>query len=140
MTSPVSFDDSVRKFLELGWTNRKIARELDASPTRVQGARTRINTGPHPVLPAGTAAPAGEEDLPRRRPVTPAVLLAIALTVAAVIAAGLVWDRFLHPPAPAPQYTLCVQISPAGTVSGVAGGSDGTCPPRWTAVVLAPGR
>ena len=132
MASSIS-EDAVRKYLELDWPNWKIARELKTSKTTVQRVRTKINTGPHPVL----RDEAGPER--RDRPVIPAVLLAIALTVAAVIAAGVVWDQFLHRPAPAPLYTLCVQISPAGTVSGLAGGSGGTCPPRWTAIILDPG-
>ena len=131
-------EDAVRKFLELDWPNWKIARELKTSPTTVQRVRTKINTGPNPVVRAETPA---DEDEPARRHANPAVLLAVALTTAAVIAAGLAWARLLSPaPAPAPQYTLCVQISPSGAVSGLASGSDGTCPPRWTAVVLTPGR
>lgn len=131
-------EEAVRKYLELAaagerWPNWRIARELKTSATTVQRVRTRINTGPNPVL-----GPADRP--PRRRIANPAVLLAVALTAAAVIAAGLAWARLLNPPAPAPQYTLCVQISPAGAVSGLASGSDGTCPPQWTAVILAPGR
>ena len=136
MTSPISREDQVRHFMEMRWPNWKIARELKTSPTTVQRERTKIQTGPNPVLldepAAGRTA--------HRRAVNPAVLLAIALTAAAVIAAGMIWARLLSPPAPAPQYTLCVQFSPAGAVSGLASGSDGTCPPRWNAVILAPGR
>ena len=132
-------EEAVRKYLELRWPNWKIARELDTSATTVQRVRTKIQTGPNPVLLADTAAGGGR---PARRAVSPAVLLAVALTAGAVIAAGVIWTRVLSPPAapaPAPQYTLCVQISPGGAVSGLASGSDGTCPPRWTAVVLTPG-
>jgi hypothetical protein len=138
MSSSIS-EEAVRKFLELGWQNWKIARELKTSPTTVQRVRTKINTGPNPVLPADPAAEG--ESGPSRRHVSPSVLLAVALTAAAVIAAAMIWSRIISPaPAPVPQYTLCVQISPSGAVSGLAGGSDGSCPPRWTAVILTPGR
>ena len=133
-------EEAVRKFLELDWPNWKIARELKTSPTTVQRVRTKINTGPNPVVRAEQAE---DEDRRARRVPAPVLLLAVALTAAAVIAAGLVWSRILSPPAapaPVPLYTLCVQISPGGAVSGLASGSDGTCPPRWTAVVLTPGR
>lgn len=142
MASSIS-EEAVRKYLELAaagerWPNWRIARELKTSPTTVQRVRTKINTGPNPVLRDNTAPAGGERAA--RRAVNPAVLLAVALTVLAVTAAGVIWARLLNPPAPAPQYTLCVQISPKGSVSGLASGSDGTCPPRWTAVILAPGR
>jgi hypothetical protein len=139
MTSPISREEQVRHFMEMKWPNWKIARELHTSTTTVQRERTKIQTGPNPVL---DSPPADEKNAPRRKAVNPAVLLAIALTAAAVIAAGLAWARLLNPPAapaPAPQYTLCVQVSPGGAVSGLASSSDGTCPPRWTAVILAPG-
>lgn len=136
MSSPISREDQVRHFLELKWPNWRIARELHVSKTTVQRERTKIQTGPNPVI---LAEPAADGDRPARQIVNPAVLLAVALTAAAVIAAGMVWARVLSPSAPAPQYTLCVQVSPAGAVSGLAGGSDGTCPLRWTAVILAPG-
>jgi hypothetical protein len=123
-------EEAVRKYLELGWQNWKIARELKTSATTVQRVRTKINTGPNPVL--------RDEGGPSRRHVNQSVLLAVALIALALIVAGVIWGRIVSPPA-APRYTLCVQISPSGAVSGLAGGSDGTCPPRWTAVVLAPG-
>jgi hypothetical protein len=136
-------EEAVRKYLELRWPNWKIARELETSPTTVQRVRTKIQTGPNPVLLDEPAAGESDDETgPARGWPNPAVLLAVALTAAAVIAAGVIWARVLSPPAapaPTPQYTLCVQISPGGAVSGLASGSDGTCPPRWTAVVLTPG-
>lgn len=127
-------DESIRQLTLLDWPTRKIARKLGIAQSTVVRRRQKMNTGPNPVLPAGSQ-PSARRRIPAVRP---AAAVAVALLVLAVIAANILWIRFLRSPAIPAQATVCVRYSATGNVTGITAGSS--CPSGWKAIVLIPGR
>ena len=127
----IPIDESVRQLTEDGVSTRAQARMLHVGQSTIIRAQQRINTGPNPILPPGYRP---ERKLPR---VPAMAAVAVTLILLAIAAVTLVMARLDRAPA-RQQVQACVRYDrKTSDIAGITAW-DGSCPPGWQAIVLAP--